>query len=63
MNRRTQIALLAVVLLAGCGQSGQLYLPDQHAPKKTIFGNSKKDQSKPAPVPAPAPGDAAPPAQ
>jgi predicted small lipoprotein YifL len=63
-----RLSLLAVLLLAACGQAGGLYLPDQ-APKKQ---NPLKKVSPPpagAPVvtpnqaPAPAPTPTQPPAQ
>ena len=61
-----RLSLLAVLLLAACGQAGGLYLPDQ-APKKQ--NPLKKVSQPPAGAPvvtpnqAPAPAPIQPPAQ
>ncbi len=61
------IALLATLLLAACGASGGLYLPDQgpRHDNNPLRKDARKAEAQPAPqtAPAPAPADsgAAPP--
>jgi len=53
-------ALLAAVLLAGCGQKGPLWVPGHS--KNTPWPMKPSAADSDSPTPAPAPGQSAPPA-
>ena len=51
---------LLMGMLAGCGQTGPLYMPGEAPPAGTVFGPAAT--SEPAAAPEPAPGEAPAPA-
>ena len=55
------IALLATLLLAACGASGGLYLPDQAPQHDKPLRNKDPRKTEAQPAPAPADGSTTPP--